>query len=85
MGDARFAEGSSAAPALYQSMWVTMGARWSWITTISSPFSRVYWVMRSFRVVAGCEWAVVVNNRARVKRSIRMVGLGVVRVKDRGI
>ena len=32
---------SSAAPTLYQIMWVTTGARWSGMTTSSSPLARV--------------------------------------------
>src|SRR5947209_6179843 len=36
---------SSAEPTLYQIMWVTTGARWSGITTTSSPFDRVKWVI----------------------------------------
>src|SRR5665213_1559788 len=32
---------SSAAPTLYQIMWVTTGARWSGMTTSSSPFAKV--------------------------------------------
>ena len=32
--------GSSAEPLRYHTMWVTTGARWSGITTMSSPLSR---------------------------------------------
>ena len=32
---------SSAAPTLYQIMWVTTGARWSGMTISSNPFARV--------------------------------------------
>ena len=34
-------DGSSAAPFLYQTIWVTTGARWSGMTSTSSPLSRV--------------------------------------------
>ena len=33
--------GSSAEPALYQTMWVTVGVRWSGMTTTCRPLSRV--------------------------------------------
>ena len=33
--------GSSAAPTLYQTMWVTTGARWSGITTTCMPFDEL--------------------------------------------
>ncbi len=33
--------GSSAAPTLYQTMWVTTGARWSGMTTTSRPLARL--------------------------------------------
>jgi len=36
--------GSSAAPARYQTMWVTTAVRWSGITTISIPFASENWV-----------------------------------------
>src|SRR3989304_9430603 len=38
--------GSSAAPTLYQTMCVTTGARWSGMTTTSSPFASVNWMAR---------------------------------------
>ncbi|MNT32328.1 hypothetical protein D3C72_1682010 [compost metagenome] len=45
---------SSALPTLYHTMWVTMGARRSGMTTTSSPLSRV---KLTTSVSAGATWA----------------------------
>ena len=68
--------GSSAEPTLYQTMWVTTGARWSSITTPMSPFGSVKLVIalrRGGRQRGRDEEA---GHRAREARQERTHGQG---------
>ncbi len=60
--------GSSAAPTLYQTMWVTTGARWSGMTaTTSMPFDSL-----NSDVLRGCAWAVMVLGAMASVMAIRV-------------
>ena len=64
---------SSAAPALYQTMWVTIGARWSGMTTTSSPLSRVKLVAFFANFGASAAATDIIRGTARTKAKARAV------------
>ena len=63
--------GSSAAPTLYQTMWVTTGARWSGITTTCMPLSSVNEVTSMSSARAGD--ATAASNRRTGANRLRKV------------
>ena len=57
--------GSSALPTLYQTMWVTIGARWSGMTTTSMPLSS-----RKLVTSLSAAGSAAAGNTARINRAI---------------